>query len=587
MWRRLLINGACAGRSRAQTFHQLHSYSNNPPQWQHALHSGGGGGGDGTYQYYGELAAQDGIGAGGQPMGYYPHDGPGGVPQGSVGPGGAADSPASPHDVSAPRATVLVNGTLALSCCLPSEGTACSESVEVSPELNIMGDVGGLTLDVLFTTTCIPDSQPDPGRWVGHLIARCGAAERYVTLGTVGTAASDRSSHLATFLDAPEVSSFRIEITAVQQDAESVPKPPAEERLVVDILNILHDRQVNTHGGSLASVLVNNKAKQGPLYEAVIGGRYSGCWLEFVRAHPDDLAVFRYTDRDVRERNLAPLAKPGDARISVAFADRTSVADADAAHAAQLREQEVGIRDFLVGALSDGELDQAQLIDRLRECPDFCRLVAPSAPLLQRFLARHGDQFVWSSAPDMPTRIGLAGESRFPHRTRFSDFAQLTLPPSPKARTQPQQRRASQAQRVSSHSSVPAADLPPPAWRDQPAPPPPPSPSPAPYSWDAVAADVPQWPGYHAPLQLDRSYSWSSAPLDDSYYPVAPTMSFSSMGSGLRGEAWDTAAPPAFTAVQQRTPKFIRHDPYGVEQSCCPAEPATWKDTSASIAGAE
>eukprot|EP00662_Eupelagonemidae_sp_cell21_P046036 gene46036-64961_t len=123
---------------------------------------------------------------------------------------------------------------------------------------------------------------------------------------------------------------------------------------------ILDDAKLNRHRGSLASVLVNNKAKDAP--------------------------VFRYTDREA--------------------------AGGEGLDAEHVRRQEVGIRDFLT------------------TCPEFCELLSPTLPLLHRFLARHPDAFVWSSSPDMPTRVGLAAGSRYPHHSkgRHSDFASPVAP---------------------------------------------------------------------------------------------------------------------------------------------------------------
>lgn len=62
------------------------------------------------------------------------------------------------------------------------------------------------------------------------------------------------------------------------------------------------------------------------------------------------------------------------------------------------------------------------MIERLRACPEFCELLSPTLPLLHRFLARHPSTFVWSSSPDMPTRVGLSENGRYPHHSRHSDF---------------------------------------------------------------------------------------------------------------------------------------------------------------------
>eukprot|EP01062_Namystynia_karyoxenos_P000491 TRINITY_DN10167_c1_g1_i2.p1 TRINITY_DN10167_c1_g1~~TRINITY_DN10167_c1_g1_i2.p1 ORF type:complete len:575 (+),score=180.49 TRINITY_DN10167_c1_g1_i2:116-1840(+) len=443
MWRRM--PAALMQRGRTPFSHLRNN--GNQQQWANSLHAAGE---NGAVPLYAEVVPSELLGLS------LPQAVPPGGEAGEAGAGAAAgDAEGDPAEEGplpeGARATVLVNGVQALSCPLPEEGTSIGEAADAEEALNVMGDHGGTTLDLYFSVYTAAGELGARRRWSGVLLVRCeGEAERRIELGVVGGSdPADLCSHIATHVGGPPIASLQIEVSALetpqQISSASEGVPTSELRLVGDVVSILENPRHNPHRGSLASVLLNNKAKEVPLYDSVVQVQYSGCWLDFLRAHQDALTVFRYTERDVRQRRLAPLAKAGDARVSLSRCDRGAVAEADEWQAEQVRRQEAAIRDFVVGVLRGGELSQSELIDRLRDCEEFCDTLTPTSALLQRFLQRHSKDFLWSSAPDMPTRVGLARGTRYPHRSKHSDFSAAAAAAS---RPRAQQPRP---------SSVPAA----------------------------------------------------------------------------------------------------------------------------------
>eukprot|EP00755_Sulcionema_specki_P011017 Sspe_Gene.48025::Locus_24745_Transcript_1_1_Confidence_1.000_Length_1746::g.48025::m.48025 len=170
--------------------------------------------------------------------------------------------------------------------------------------------------------------------------------------------------------------------------------------------------------------MLNNKAKESPLYERVVGGVFEGSWGDFLRAHTADaFAVFYYTDAEVRSLRLAPYVKACDARVAPLATPREALAAADQARSRRQREAEARLKAFVADAVRGGPVAQKELLRQLRGCPEFAAPLHPTLPLLLRFLARHRDVFVWTSDPDQPTRIGLLSAGRYPHHETPDLFA--------------------------------------------------------------------------------------------------------------------------------------------------------------------
>eukprot|EP00756_Hemistasia_phaeocysticola_P030005 Hpha_TRINITY_DN16267_c4_g3::TRINITY_DN16267_c4_g3_i1::g.13512::m.13512 len=344
------------------------------------------------------------------------------------------------------QARVVVNGMIAIACPLPEAGVKRSEIITPGPELNVMGDTGGTSLDVFFEAAAPGHSLGKERLWTGRLLVTCDGKEHVVQLGVVGGGDHASSTHVGTFVSGPAITGLSFEVTVLEANADR--RTPQEMMLIDDVVAILEDARVNPFGGSVASVLVSNKAKESAVFEGVIQKQYAGSWPNFVRAHRDTLRLFKYTEEEARDYQFTAPMRPLEPRIALVSQDKDVVLQADVKMANQAKGQEAVIRDFIVKLLEDGKLCQTVVLEQLKECPEFCASITPAAHLLQRFLARHSDVFVWNASPDMPMRIGLATDGRYPHRLKLTDY-----------HSQPgnTERMVSQVDRV---WSAPAEDVP-------------------------------------------------------------------------------------------------------------------------------
>eukprot|EP01064_Diplonema_japonicum_P007629 TRINITY_DN1526_c1_g1_i3.p1 TRINITY_DN1526_c1_g1~~TRINITY_DN1526_c1_g1_i3.p1 ORF type:complete len:562 (+),score=169.33 TRINITY_DN1526_c1_g1_i3:46-1686(+) len=340
------------------------------------------------------------------------------------GTGPGATTSASTMSHCAGYATVLVNGVQLIRCPIPEVGQLSTTEVEAE-DVNISGEVGGMGLDILFMAA--QGSAAEGHEWKATLVAKgdpllrkqrpsiCPAAEEpqavhRINIGAVAQPGS--SSHVGYYLQAVP---HTFEVVISHLPVQPMAPTPAEHQLVKEVRSVLENPRLNKEGGSLSSVLLNNKAKDSVLYEKVVGRLYGGSWSEFLKAHGGELEIFYYKETEIKRKDLAPHIKRCDARVFLAGKPMAEVQEADRVRCDRQRQGEEEFKSFLIRALASGEVSQKELLADLKTCKGFTDSLFPTFSLLMRFLSRHSDTFVWASDPDQPTRIGLASKDRYPH----------------------------------------------------------------------------------------------------------------------------------------------------------------------------
>eukprot|EP01062_Namystynia_karyoxenos_P060140 TRINITY_DN51633_c0_g1_i1.p1 TRINITY_DN51633_c0_g1~~TRINITY_DN51633_c0_g1_i1.p1 ORF type:complete len:490 (+),score=148.92 TRINITY_DN51633_c0_g1_i1:98-1471(+) len=188
-----------------------------------------------------------------------------------------------------------------------------------------------------------------------------------------------------------------------------------EERFKRGMVHLFTNRIINPHGGSMPSALLQNHARELPLYEAVIGEKYAGQWHRFLRAHPAEYHVFQMTTDDIAREGLHPFISPREVRVALLGDDGPAgILALDHVGAQALREREARMLATLRGALENQPegVDQRELLDKLCDEPSFLQFLRPSFSTLARFLTIHKHRFVWSQRPGMPPTVGLARGDR-------------------------------------------------------------------------------------------------------------------------------------------------------------------------------
>ena len=313
--------------------------------------------------------------------------------------------------------TILLNGTQIIRCSLPC--AEASETVEAEAMgINVTGEVGGMGLDILFVCSQNPANGYE---FVAELTCTTQGGEEVVDTGAVHDCKV--SSHFGHYLKG-EPERFRMTIFQRLVGTRSV--DPSERQLVREVADVLRNPRLNKGGGSLSTILVNNKAKESSLYDRVVGTTYKGSFPEFLRAHPDLFSLFHYSCQEIASRGLAPNIKRVDTRVYLAGADLDEVCAADQERCENQRRAEADVRSFLATVLSEGEMSQKELLKRLRTHEGFSDSLFPSHSLLMRFFARHSSTFLWISGPDQPTRIGLVKPGRQAHHLTPSMFTGST-----------------------------------------------------------------------------------------------------------------------------------------------------------------
>ncbi|KAJ9462829.1 hypothetical protein DIPPA_20570 [Diplonema papillatum] len=320
-----------------------------------------------------------------------------------------------PINMSAGHGTVLLNGIQLIKCPLPEAGGTIAVTAEAE-DVNVSEERGGLGLDILFMASKAAPTHPhkrSEGEWRATLHAvQCADPPREVKVNLGTVKAPGQNAHVGCYLNA-QPSHYTVTISHVVANPNAA--SPQEEQLVNEVRTVLLNPRLNRDGGSLSSVLLNNKAKESVLYDKVVGKNYNNSWLDFVKKHSNAFEVFYYSEALIKEQGLGPHIKKCDARIYLKGKKRDEIYEIDRERCHAQKRSEDEFKKFLVKALGKGEVSQVDLLAKLRDCKGFTESLQPTFSLLMRFLARHSGTFVWMSDPDQPTRIGLASGERFPH----------------------------------------------------------------------------------------------------------------------------------------------------------------------------
>ena len=318
-------------------------------------------------------------------------------------------------------ASAFLNGVQLIRCSLPERDGAESVFV-VADDMDVTGELGGLGLDILFVST----HNPCKG-YEFHARMECvipPATEPHsLDLGFVRS--QQESSHFGHYLSA-QPTFFKLVVT--HTPIERGRFPPAEKELIKQVLAVMENPNIHKSTGSIGSIVLNNKAKESVLYERVVGKGYGGSWQDFVKAHPEVLHLFHYSEAEIAEHDLSPQIKRSDGRICYQGCDKAEILRVDIQRCLKQREDEEKLKQSLQGILANGALSQRELLARLQDVEGFTEALFPSYSLLMRFLAFHTEHFVWTAGPDQPTRIGATNYDRI--HLHESAFARQQVLPS-------------------------------------------------------------------------------------------------------------------------------------------------------------
>eukprot|EP01060_Flectonema_neradi_P017108 TRINITY_DN2385_c2_g1_i1.p1 TRINITY_DN2385_c2_g1~~TRINITY_DN2385_c2_g1_i1.p1 ORF type:complete len:436 (+),score=64.55 TRINITY_DN2385_c2_g1_i1:99-1310(+) len=301
--------------------------------------------------------------------------------------------------------SLLLNGAQLVRCPYPEAGRESSVTV-AAEDLNVSGEVGGMGVDLLFVSSHHSYSYDYELR-ARLVVASSQGKAQEVSIGRVQY--SGETVHLSCHLEAPPSKlKFIVAHAPFSRAAESA----AERQFVKDVELILRSPRLNREGGSLNAVLLSSKAKESVLYDEVVGGKYNGVWLDFIRQHSSVFTLFQYDSQEIKARELAPHIKKGDARVHLSRKTLAEVHHADQLRSRRGREGEAELVSFMSQTLEEGSISQKDLLTRLQGCKGFTSLLFPTLTLLMRFLSKHKDTFVWFSEPDQPVRIGVSSRRR-------------------------------------------------------------------------------------------------------------------------------------------------------------------------------
>lgn len=298
-------------------------------------------------------------------------------------------------------ASVLLNGIQLICCNLPSLGESCRK-VASAVDMNVTGERGGVSVDALLTTThCAA-----PGcEWRGLLVCRGQESTETISLGTVYE--ENATSHFVHYLSS-QPCVFELEVF---HEVCSKEVNPAEQQLVTKACTILQNPRLNYGCGSLSSVVLNNRIKECELYSRVVGKKYCGNFVDFLRAHPETFSTFTYDEEAISHYNFSPYIKKDDVRVALQMLCFDDIYSADAKKCQKQRCDEEEIKCKLVEVLSARGMSQKELLQRLQPVEAFSQALFPSHALLMRFLQRHAEIFSWDAGADQPTRVGLSASS--------------------------------------------------------------------------------------------------------------------------------------------------------------------------------
>eukprot|EP01059_Diplonema_ambulator_P007783 TRINITY_DN17276_c0_g1_i2.p1 TRINITY_DN17276_c0_g1~~TRINITY_DN17276_c0_g1_i2.p1 ORF type:complete len:328 (+),score=51.12 TRINITY_DN17276_c0_g1_i2:41-1024(+) len=292
-----------------------------------------------------------------------------------------------------PFATLMLNGVQCIRCNLPDDfGEVPFAEAEVSDALKEVLVAGGLVLQtVLLSPNVVPKENI---KWRGELMVD---EVSCIDLGCIRT--RRESSSVAEPLPAfPEKLLFRLTCEVIDPTRRIT--TTSENHLIQKIKEILEDDDVNPRRGALPSRIVEEKAKEHPAYNKVIGV-VEPTWAEFIKRHKTIFNVFQYSEQEIKDRKMGAIGMIDEMRIVLRPQERIQLSE-------QETEVETRLTEYLKELLKGGDLEYHEILIQISCDPEFVFYLAPSFSLLMRFLNRHRDIFSWTTDPGCPTRVSMA-----------------------------------------------------------------------------------------------------------------------------------------------------------------------------------
>eukprot|EP01059_Diplonema_ambulator_P007782 TRINITY_DN17276_c0_g1_i1.p1 TRINITY_DN17276_c0_g1~~TRINITY_DN17276_c0_g1_i1.p1 ORF type:complete len:359 (+),score=62.28 TRINITY_DN17276_c0_g1_i1:41-1117(+) len=323
-----------------------------------------------------------------------------------------------------PFATLMLNGVQCIRCNLPDDfGEVPFAEAEVSDALKEVLVAGGLVLQtVLLSPNVVPKENI---KWRGELMVD---EVSCIDLGCIRT--RRESSSVAEPLPAfPEKLLFRLTCEVIDPTRRIT--TTSENHLIQKIKEILEDDDVNPRRGALPSRIVEEKAKEHPAYNKVIGV-VEPTWAEFIKRHKTIFNVFQYSEQEIKDRKMGAIGMIDEMRIVLRPQERIQLSEQEIKdrkmgaigmidemrivlrpqERIQLSEQETEVEtrltEYLKELLKGGDLEYHEILIQISCDPEFVFYLAPSFSLLMRFLNRHRDIFSWTTDPGCPTRVSMA-----------------------------------------------------------------------------------------------------------------------------------------------------------------------------------
>eukprot|EP00754_Rhynchopus_humris_P018811 Rhum_TRINITY_DN14616_c11_g1::Rhum_TRINITY_DN14616_c11_g1_i1::g.102331::m.102331 len=298
--------------------------------------------------------------------------------------------------------TFLINGSQVINCTLPHPGCESSATVAADTEaITITDEKGGLGLDVVF----LASDDAVPGfEWRGTCVCHFADGTKPKAFYIGSSRVADVPVMLGRYCGAKPVR-FTVYVGHVSAD---VPTQSPPERDLLELLErVLTNPQYNREEGSISSVQMYNIIKESPLYCRVVKDKYDGSWMSFIKTNPE-LAVFAYSDEEVKACGLGPRFKRGEPRICLSRHTLHAVREADRLACQRYKiGDDVILKTLTETLLESGPSSQRQILNKLRKCKCFTDRLYPTKSLVERFIAQHHPSFVVRYGREQPVRIGL------------------------------------------------------------------------------------------------------------------------------------------------------------------------------------
>eukprot|EP00756_Hemistasia_phaeocysticola_P031571 Hpha_TRINITY_DN16360_c3_g2::TRINITY_DN16360_c3_g2_i1::g.58309::m.58309 len=321
----------------------------------------------------------------------------------------------------------VLNGHGTLQCTVPTEnGQTSTATASACEDLAIFGEPMGVFLQIMFFSPNFPQKCDYSIHGTLELLNEKDELEASVYLGVL----EDRES-VEKKQRTVAITPHRVRL-AVHRIPPLGPNPN-EAQLIEEITAVLENPKLNPGKGSLASVMVQHRVKESPLYEKVVGKRFGNSWHAFMKANQETFSLFHYSPKEIQDRKLSPFCKCNEARVVLRKHEQAHdwrAADERSAQEHALAEE--GLKQYLTSLLEQRDYDQRELLEVLAGNAHFSHFLSPTFSILMRTLNRHKGTFICSSDPDQPTRVGLtrADPQQAQNGPMIAPRAQAPVPPA-------------------------------------------------------------------------------------------------------------------------------------------------------------